>query len=195
MTIGRGVIFWSQPVVEAGRAGWHPRPGSVRVGVSLFLPGEKAGMISGRMRALGECVQQNREEGTTKWQHCIWCVEDTARVKRAWPWSCLHQIRPDLLGEDQCRRQYTRSKLCSQVLRTASELPLTGEEGEKSGGGGETPKKRKINLAGWITMRQNKLVSLKQESGKIFLLGYICLCSMCKPNKVWSLILQVTVNC
>lgn len=63
--------------------------------VSPVLPGEKAGMLSGRMRAL------NREEGTTKWQHCIWCAEDTAGVKRAWPWSCLYQIRPDLLGEGQ----------------------------------------------------------------------------------------------
>lgn len=46
--------------MEAGGAGWHPRPGSVKVGMSLVLPGEKAGMLSGRMRALGECVQQNR---------------------------------------------------------------------------------------------------------------------------------------
>lgn len=66
----------------------------------------------------------------------------------------------------------------------ASELPLTGEEGEKKWGGKKNTKKRKRNLGGWITMRQNKLDSLKQESGKIFLLGYICLCSMCKPNKV-----------
>lgn len=80
----RGLFFfWCQAVVEAGGAGWHPRPGSVRVGVSLVRPGEKAGMLCVRMRALGECVQQNREEGTTTWQHCIWCVGETARVKRA----------------------------------------------------------------------------------------------------------------
>lgn len=81
-----GFFFLSQPVVEAGGAGQHPRLDSVRVrmfGVSLVLPGEKAGMLSGRMRALGECVQQNREEGTTKWQHCIWCVKEKAGVKQA----------------------------------------------------------------------------------------------------------------
>lgn len=78
-------------------------------GVSLVLPGEKAGMLSGRMRALGECVQQNREEGTTKWQHCIWCVKEKAGVKQAWPWSCLYEIQPDLLGEGQRRRQQMRS--------------------------------------------------------------------------------------
>lgn len=162
MTTGRGVIFRSQPVVEAGRAGWHPQPGSVRVGVSLFLPGEKAGMISGRMRALGECVQQNREEGTTKWQHCIWCVEDTARVKRAWPWSCLHQIRPDLLGEDQCRRQYTRSKFCSQVL-VPQNCPSLEKRGKKCGAEKKHQKNEKeIWVAGllcaktsWIPLSKN----------------------------------------
>lgn len=142
MTTGRGVCFWYQPVVEAGRAGWHPRPGSVRAGVSLALPGEKAGMISGRMRALEECVQQNREEGATKWQHCIWCVEDTARVKRAWPWSCLHQIRPDLLGRSQCRRQHMRSKLCSQYwcLTTAPHWRRGGKKVEKKKNHQKKPK-------------------------------------------------------
>lgn len=187
MTTCRGLFFLSQPVVDAGGAGQHPRPGSVRVGVSLVFPGEKAGILSGRMRALGECVQQNREEGTTKWQHCIWCVEDTARVRRAWPWSCLYQIQPDLLGEGQWQRQHMRTKLCSQVL-----MPQNCPSLEKRG---KNQKGKKINWDGsLIIMHQNKLDSLKQESGKVFLLGSNCLHSMCKSNKVWSLIPQMTVN-
>lgn len=56
-------------------------------------------------------------------------------------------------------------------------------------------KKEKKKWSGLNIMHQNKLDSLKQESGKAFLLGNFLLHSICKSNKVWSLIFQVTVNC
>lgn len=102
--------------VEASGAGQHPRLHSIWAEVPWALPGEKTRKLSCKIRVPGEYVRQKRSEGATSWQHCIWCVEETARVKLGWPWSCLYQIWADLLGAGQCWRRHTRSKVCSQVL-------------------------------------------------------------------------------